>query len=267
MNELLSADLAILLIEPSPTQRKIITKELQGEGILHIDFADSIADAKAQLESSIPDLIISCLHLPDGSAVDIQHHINNDLSEYSIPFMLISSETRKEQLEIFKQSGVIAILPKPFNKQHLGKAINATLDILSPQELELDLYDIQDLRVLIVDDSKLARQYIHRVLTNLGASRFTEAEDGAQALEILQTQMFDLIVTDYNMPQVNGQELTESIRNSDKHAHIPVLMVTSEANDAHLSNIMQSGVNALCDKPFEPDTVKKLIYQLLEQDS
>ncbi|NOU50707.1 response regulator [Pseudoalteromonas sp. JBTF-M23] len=266
MNELLSADLAIMLIEPSPTQRKIITKELQGEGILNIDFADSIADAKTQLVNNIPDLIISCLHLPDGNAADLQHHINHELSEYSIPFMLISSETRKAQLEVFKQSGVIAILPKPFNKLHLGKAINATLDILSPQELELDLYDVQDLRVLVVDDSRLARKHIRRVLTNLGVHRFSEAEDGAQAIEILQNDMFDLIVTDYNMPQVNGQELTETVRNSDEHAHIPILMVTSEANDTHLSNIMQSGVNALCDKPFEPDTVKKLIYQLLEQD-
>jgi two-component system chemotaxis response regulator CheY len=266
MNELLSADLAILLVEPSPTQRKVITKELKDEGILHIDFADSINDAKAQLVNNIPDLIISCLHLPDGSAVDLQHYLNHELSEYAIPFMLISSETRKAQLEIFKQSGVIAILPKPFNKQHLGKALNATLDILSPQELELDLYDVQDLRILIVDDSRLARNHIRRVLTNLGAHRFTEAEDGAQAIEILQTQMFDLIVTDYNMPQVNGQELTETIRTSDEHAHIPVLMVTSEANDTHLANIMQSGVNALCDKPFEPESVKRLIYQLLEHD-
>ncbi|BBN81012.1 response regulator [Pseudoalteromonas sp. A25] len=266
MNELLSADLAIMLIEPSPTQRKIITKELHDEGILNIDFADSIADAKKQLANNIPDLIISCLHLPDGSAVDVQYYINHELSQYSIPFMLISSETRKEQLEVFKQAGVIAILPKPFNKLHLGKAINATLDILSPQELELDLYDVHDLRVLIVDDSRLARKHIRRVMTNLGAQRFTEAEDGAQAIDILQNDMFDLIVTDYNMPQVNGQELTETIRNSDEHAHIPILMVTSEANDTHLSNIMQSGVNALCDKPFEPETVKKLIYQLLEQD-
>ncbi|WP_440055937.1 response regulator [Pseudoalteromonas sp. T1lg65] len=265
MNELLSSDLSILLVEPSVTQRKIIAKELQEEGIEQIDFAEDFHSAKQHLSKNIPDLLISSMHFKDGDAYQLQKYLNTELSDYSIPFMLISSETRRQQLESFKQSGVIAILPKPFSKLHLGKAINATLDILAPQELELDLYDVHDLRVLVVDDSALARKHIIRILNNLGAQRFVEAEDGAQALAILENEMFDLIVTDYNMPEVNGQELTEQIRNSDKHSHIPVLMVTSEANDTHLANIAQCGVNALCDKPFEPDTVKKLIYQLLEQ--
>ena len=76
--------------------------------------------------------------------------------------------------------------------------------------------------------------------------------------------MFDLIVTDYNMPEVNGQELAQYIRNESHQSHVPILMVSSEANDTHLANIAQSGVNAMCDKPFEPNTVKKLIYQLLD---
>jgi two-component system chemotaxis response regulator CheY len=92
-----------------------------------------------------------------------------------------------------------------------------------------------------------------------------EAEDGQQAISMLQQQMFDLVVTDYNMPEVNGQELTEFIRSTSTQSHIPVLMVTSEANETHLSNIAQSGVNAMCDKPFEPETVRALLFQLLEQ--
>ena len=128
------------------------------------------------------------------------------------------------------------------------------------------MYDVQDLRILIVDDSRLARNHIRRVLVNLGANRFTEAEDGELAIQMLNTQMFDLIVTDFNMPNVNGKELTEYIRNSGAHSHIPILMVTSEANDTHLANVAQSGVNALCDKPFEPEVVKQLLYSILEQD-
>jgi two-component system chemotaxis response regulator CheY len=112
----------------------------------------------------------------------------------------------------------------------------------------------------------LARNHIRRVLTNLGANRFTEAEDGEQAINFLNEQMFDLIVTDFNMPNVNGQELAEYIRNSGEHSHIPILMVTSEASDTHLTNIAQSGVNALCDKPFEPELVKQLLHTILEQD-
>lgn len=265
MNELLSSDLSILLLEPSQTQRRIISNELQEEGIRNIESVDTLAGAIESLNNSKPDLVISALYLPDGEALTLLQHIHTELADHQLPFMLVSSETRRVQLEAFKQSGVVAILPKPFNKTHLGKAINATLDILSPEELELDLYDIQELRILVVDDSRLARNHIRRVLNNLGATRISEAEHGAEALTILEESMFDLIITDFNMPEVNGQELAEAIRNSNEHNHVPILMVSSEANETHLANIAQSGVNALCDKPFEPQVVKQLIYQLLEQ--
>ncbi|TMP76260.1 two-component system response regulator, partial [Pseudoalteromonas ruthenica] len=101
MNELLSADLAILLIEPSATQRKIIAKELQEEGISNIDFADSLESAKTMLTTSIPDLVISSMYFSDGTAQELQAYINTELSEHGVPFMLVSSETRKTELEIF----------------------------------------------------------------------------------------------------------------------------------------------------------------------
>lgn len=265
MTHISPEDLCLLLVEPSPTQRKVIVKELNNEGIYNIDFANDISATLDALGQREPDLIISSLHMPDGSATELLKSLKTHSTWQHIPFMLVSSETRKAQLEIFKQSGVVAILPKPFTKAHLGKAINATLDILSPQELQLDLYDVQDIRILVVDDSRLARNHIRRVLQNLGAQHITEAQDGAEALAILEDNLFELIVTDYNMPQVNGQELTEKIRASERHSHIPIMMVTSEANDAHLATVSQSGVNALCDKPFEPETVKRLLFQLLEQ--
>jgi two-component system chemotaxis response regulator CheY len=264
MINLSPSDLHILLVEPSVTQRNIIIKELNLEGITHIDHGQNHSEAFEKIKLNTPDLVISSLHFTDGSALDLLKAIKNDDNIDDVPFMLISSDTRKQSLETFKQSGVIAILPKPFTRENLGKAINATLDILSPEELELELYDVHDIKVLIVDDSMLARNHIRRVLTNLGIQHFTEAVDGQKAIALLNDKMFDLIVTDYNMPEVNGQELAQFIRNESHQSHVPILMVSSEANDTHLANIAQSGVNAMCDKPFEPKTVKNLLYQLLD---
>lgn len=266
MRQLSAADLHILLIEPSDLQRKIISRHLQDEQVKHIAEASSLTTALEQLQQHKPDLIASALHFSDGNALQLLQQLKKQPAMADVPFMLVSSETRKAQLEEFKQSGVVAILPKPFTADHLGKALNAAIDILSPSELELSLFDVHDVRVLLVDDSKLARNHIKRVLTNLGIQHITEAEDGKQAIDILQQQMFDLVVTDYNMPEVNGRELTQFIRDNSQQSHIPILMVTSEANDAHLSNIAQSGINALCDKPFEPEAVKALLYKLLEQE-
>lgn len=264
MHSLSPADLKILLIEPSPTQRKIITQELNAEGITEIDSVGSQQEALAYIHQVTPDLVITAFYYKDGNATDLLARLRSQPQYETLPFMLISSETRRDQLESFKQSGIVAILPKPFTREHLGVAINATLDILCADELNLELYDVDTLRVLVVDDSALARKVIIKVLNNLGITRITQATDGSEAIETLDKNSFDLLVTDYNMPEVNGLELTEYIRNSNLHSHLPILMVTSEANDAHLSQVSQSGVNAITDKPFEPQTVKQLLKQLLD---
>ncbi|MFT4929106.1 MAG: two-component system chemotaxis response regulator CheY [Phenylobacterium sp.] len=263
--QLLATDLSILLIESSGIQRKIITRQLAKEGIEDIAEAKNITEAIHYLTSHIPDLVICSLHFPDGTGLELVTTIRNHKEWQDIPFMLVSSEHRKEQLEAFKQAGIVAILPKPFTAAHLGQAINTTIDLLSTDEMELSYFDIHQLRVLVVDDSRLARNHIKRVLSNLGILTMTEAENGQQAIELLSNGMYDLVVTDYNMPEVNGQELTEFIRQKSEQSHIPVLMVTSEASETHLSNIEQSGVNAMCDKPFEPEVVKQLLFKLLER--
>jgi len=264
MNQLSPSDLSILMVEPSRTQQKIIAKQLQNEEITNIDFAADLTTALAKATFDHPDLITCAMHFEDGSAIDLVNKLKEDDATADIPFMLVSSECRKEQLEAYRQSGVVAILPKPFTPEHLGTAINATIDILGAEELELSYFDVKSLRVLVVDDSRFARKFVTRVLNSLGIERITQVEDGSQAIEHIKQNTYDLVITDYNMPEVNGKELTEFIRNESDQSHVPVLMVSSEANETHLSNIEQSGVNAMCDKPFEPENVRKILYNLLE---
>lgn len=264
MSELNPSDLNILLVEPSAMQRKVIRKELLQENIEAIDEASSIQEAIERIHAVQPDLVICSLYFPDGSGMDLLQHIRQDSELSEMPFMLVSSETRHSELDKFKQAGVIAILPKPFTHSHLATAINSTLDILSHDELDLEYYDAASLRVLVVDDSRMARNVIKKVLSNLGISNFTEAADGSEAIELLP-QGFDIVITDYNMPSVNGLELAEFIRGSGDFSHLPILMVSSEASQTHLNNVAKSGVNAMTDKPFEPSMVKKLLARLLNE--
>lgn len=265
MSHLSPNELSILLVEPSDTQRRIIIQHLQQEGIVSIQTAANIEEAKAVVGRHKPDLIASAMHFEDGTAIDLLSYLRVNSDYKDIQFMLVSSECRREQLEIFRQSGVVAILPKPFHAEHLGKALNATIDLLSHDELDLSHFDVHDVRVLVVDDSRMARNVIKRTIGNLGIKLITEAEDGAQAIELMRNNMFELVITDYNMPSIDGLALTQFIRNESQQSHIPILMVSSEANDTHLSNVSQAGVNALCDKPFEPQLVKQLLFQLLEE--
>jgi two-component system chemotaxis response regulator CheY len=237
---------------------------LKRQGVTELSEAKSLTEALNILERNPYDLVTSAMYFADGTALDMLKKIRSNDKISDTAFMLVSSEHKRESLEEFKQSGVIALLPKPFTHDHLAAAINTTIDLLSVDELELEYFDVHEIRVLLVDDSRLARNHIKRVLNNLGLMKVTEAVDGQQAINLLQDNMFDLIVTDYNMPEVDGRELTRYVREQSQQSHLPILMVTSESNDTHLANIEQDGVNALCDKPFEPQLVKQILFKLLE---
>lgn len=258
-------ELSILLVEPSDTQRKIITTMLVNENVGQIEAVGSIAEATEELQKHSVDLVVSAMYFGDGTGIELLQNMKSQQHTNSIPFMLISSEFRPTKLEEFKQSGVVAILPKPFEPIHLTRALHATLDLINTEEVDLDLFDIHDVRVLLVDDSKLARNYIRRVLEGMGLKHIEEAENGAFAVTKLKDEAFDLVVTDYNMPEMDGRELSEFIRFNQATSHIPIIMVTSEANSAQMSNIHQTGINALCDKPFEPAEVRKMLVQILNE--
>ena len=262
-NHVAIQELSVLLVEPSDVQQKFISRALSDIGVNQIETDSCVAHAVASLDNYQPDLVISSMYFPDGTADDLLQKIRHNPKTENQAFMLISSERNKNYLEQLRQSGVLAILPKPFTAEAITRALKATIDIISEEEVELELFDIDKLRVLVVDDSRLARKHIIRVLRGMGIPAPLEAENGAEALELLNDNVFDLIVTDYNMPEMDGRELTEAVKKSTVYSHIPVLMVSSEANEMHLANIAQSGVDAICDKPFEPATVKELLYKIL----
>jgi len=261
-------ELAILLVEPSATQLKVIMQHLRGEGVAHIEGVGSGADALAALANHRPDLIVSSMYLPDMTAIELVENIRHDEVLSHIPFMLISSESRFDALDAVRQAGVVAILPKPFAHEDLKNALRATIEFIDPQEINLEHYDIENVRVLVVDDSALARKHICRVLNNMGIVQITQAMDGKQGAEIFakDPDAFELVVTDLNMPIMDGQQLIKYIRQDLGNSLVPILMVTSEDNQTRLSNVHKAGVSAICDKPFDPQTVKEMLYRVFDAE-
>jgi two-component system chemotaxis response regulator CheY len=255
--------LHVLLVEPSSTQQRIITGHLNGFGVMAIDRVSTGRAALDSLNPDIHDLIISTMHLQDMTGTELVQNMRMDERLRDIPFMLISSETHFRYLEPIRQAGVIAILPKPYEIEQLHRALFSTVHYLDPGSLDTKEIAAEDLNVLVVDDSFTARNHIKRVLSNMGIQRITEAVNGKQAVTILTEHFFDLIVTDYNMPEMDGKQLVEYIRCNSNQTRIPVLMVSSESDDSRLAAIQQAGVSAICDKPFETETVRELLHKIL----
>ncbi len=260
------SELSILLVEPSAMQSKVITKHLKAEGVFAIESTKTGAEALTTLFEYQPGLIISSLYLPDMTATELVMKIKAIQSLKDIPFMLISSETQFSALDPIRQAGVVAILPKPFDHADLQRALRSTIDFIDPEEIILEHYDVESIRVLVVDDSPMARKHISKVLSNMGITNITLATNGKEGVDIFSQSedQFDLIVTDYNMPEMDGQELIHYIRTKLNNSFIPILMVTSEENEIRLNNVQQAGVSGICDKPFEPQTVKEMLYKILD---
>ena len=263
MSRLKIDKISVLLIEPSSAQTRIIEGMLHELGVVSLFAVKAGADALQEMRAAAPDLVISAMHLPDMTGTELVQTMRADEALAEVPFMLVSSETHYRYLEPIRQAGVIALLPKPFGREQLLAALQSTLDYLDPGELVSRDFSSEELKVLVVDDSGTARRHISRVLRNMGIEDITTAGNGIEALEMIAGSFFDLVVTDYNMPRMDGRELVEQIRESSNQASIPVLMVTSESDDSRIAAVQNAGVSAVCDKPFDAGTVKQLIEGML----
>ena len=116
--------------------------------------------------------------------------------------------------------------------------------------------------VLVVDDFATMRRIISNVLKQLGFENILEAEDGTKALQMMETEKVDFVITDWNMPQMSGLDLLKAIRASEDKKDIPVLMVTAEAMQENIMKAAKAGVNNYIIKPFDAKTLSDKINKL-----
>jgi len=258
------ANLYVMLVEPSKTQVHVISDYLREFGIRQIVHVDTGSEALAVMGRDTPDLVISAMHLSDMTGTQLVTTMRDSEQLCDVNFILVSSETGYRYIEPIKQAGVVAILSKPFAKEQLKRALYTTLDFLGTETLTLDKFDPEELSVLIVDDSTMARHHVRKTLNALGFARISEATDGRQAIKMIEDNYFDLIVSDYHMPAMEGTELATYIRKQSRQPSVPILMVTSEENENQLAVIEESGVSAVCSKSFEIKAIRNLISTLLQ---
>ncbi|MBY0465733.1 MAG: chemotaxis response regulator CheY [Burkholderiales bacterium] len=122
-----------------------------------------------------------------------------------------------------------------------------------------------DLRFLIVDDFSTMRRIVRGLLKEIGYVDADEAEDGAAALNKLRNGRFDFVVSDINMPNMNGFQLLKEIKSDDKLKHIPVLMVTAEARKEDIVLAAQSGAAGYIVKPFTKATLEDKLVNIIKK--
>lgn len=121
------------------------------------------------------------------------------------------------------------------------------------------------MKFLVVDDFSTMRRIVRNLLKELGFVNVDEAEDGAVALQKLQAAPFDFVVTDWNMPNMDGLQLLQGIRQNAQLKHLPVLMITAEAKRENIVAAAQAGASGYIVKPFTAATLSEKLSKIFEK--
>src|SRR5450631_1197030 len=122
-----------------------------------------------------------------------------------------------------------------------------------------------DPRFLIVDDFSTMRRIVRSLLKEIGYANAEEAEDGVVALNLLKSSKFDFVVSDINMPNMDGFALLKSIRADEHLKGLPFLMVTAEAKKEDIVNAAQNGANGYIVKPFTKATLEEKVQKIMQK--
>lgn len=117
--------------------------------------------------------------------------------------------------------------------------------------------------ILIVEDSSTTRALIRAVIEELDNFETVEASSGFEALKMLPLQEYDLVITDINMPDINGLELINFIRNNPRYTHLPIIIVSTEKSDEDKKRGMALGASAYVTKPFQAVELQELIKKTI----
>lgn len=274
--------LTVLVVEPSRVQASIIKGYLQEASYAVLD---SVPTGKAAIEAVRglrPRAVISAMYLADLSGVELARQIRQEVRFDAPGFVLITSEVNSSEAASLSELHRVLLLPKPFSAEQLVHAINqvtgASLPLPPPDAASSGgpSHSVaakpdrpvggkparHQLRVLIADDSATARLHVRAVLQGLGFTQFIEVPDGAHAIAVAAREPCDLIITDYNMPLMDGRALVSYLKQNPATAAIPIIMVTTEGESRVLDSVRELGVVAIFEKSFPATAVGPVVDSL-----
>lgn len=254
----LGAGKAVLIVDDSLTIRQIIKNELRQLGFMEHQIREA-GDGKSAsdiLANTKFDVVISDWNMPKMSGLDLLKHIRSTPKLMDIPFLMLTSEANEENILKALEEGADQYLTKPFKPAMLEETLKK---ILTAKNV------FENKKVLVVDDSPVMRRIIKKNLKQAGflEKNILESPDGDAATDWILVENFDLIISDWHMPKVDGLEFFYRLQAYDDFKDIPFLMVTSEAHKEKVMEALNAGISHYILKPFTAMDLEKKIKQIL----
>jgi diguanylate cyclase (GGDEF)-like protein len=241
----------VLVVDDSVTIRKIICKELELSGYTVVTAANG-AEALVRLEqmSILPDLITLDIDMPVMGGFEVCEMLRqvhgSDAGRYrraaGIPILFVSANDSLENRKRGHRLEVIDFISKPFAKGEISKVVDR---VLSPVEM------FTGMRALVVEDSPVIRKLVASALERNGVE-VTVVEDGQEALRLVEQddEIFDIVITDYKMPRIRGDELCRRLLTIEKMAQVPIFFISSSDEKDVVLDFFKAGASDYLKKPF-----------------
>jgi diguanylate cyclase (GGDEF)-like protein len=228
--------LRVLIVEDSSTVSKILKHLIVQELGYNVDIAPDMSSALLLLEENKYFLVVADLNLPDASNGDIVRLV---LSSYKTPCIVLTSNLDANQRREILKLGIVDYISKDnrYSYQYLVKLIDR-------------LYRNQKVKVLVADDSVVSRKFV-RMLLEQHFFQVIEAKDGEEALVILENDRdIQLLITDYNMPNINGIELILRVREQFNREDLAIIGLSNDNDESLSAKFIKNGANDFLQKPF-----------------
>ncbi len=244
----------ILLVDDSKVIHTHVGGLLRDEGYVVLNAMDG-AEGLNVANAEMPDLIISDVEMPNMDGFEMSFQIKEDPDTAQIPILILSSRGASVDMDRGFDVGANDYLTKPVDEDDLLTRVLQMLGLDGMGQRE---------KVVVAEDSMVQRNLIVQGMEQQGFEVIAAA-DGKQALDLILQDPPDLVITDFDMPEMDGRELTRAIRQEEHLKELPIVMLTAADSDKDRQRGLHAGVNAYLGKPFVPDKIIVIAEKLIAE--
>lgn len=254
----------ILVVDDSPVARSLISRELSSQWA-HIHMAANGGEALEKAKVIKPDIITMDVEMPIMDGLETCRRLKEDPVTQDIPVIFITARNTPEFREKGFDAGGVEYFTKPFMPGYLAAFIKMLLEAKKIHKTG---------NILVVDDSRTTRHILKYFFAKNGYNVYS-AENGVEAINVMEKAGMDIVVTDCYMPKMDGFALAHKMRKDDAYRHMPVIMLTASGNKGDVLKGLAAGANDFLLKPFDESELlarvtihlkaKKLLEQLEEE--
>ena len=246
----------ILLVDDSTVIHSFVEAALQGCGYTLLHAFDGLQGLDA-VRAQVPDLVISDLDMPNLDGFGMCRRLRQDPLTQAVPILILSARGKGVDVDHSFDVGANDFLSKPVSENEFVSRVEQMLSARRSGEHRRE-------QILVVDDSPTHRAVITQALAQQGFV-VLRAADGQEALSLLDHATPDLVITDSEMPQLDGRQLTRELKSRPRFQHVPVVMLTAADSPLNRIKSKQAGIAAYLTKPFVPDKLVALVERLLAE--